>query len=203
MIPSLHESIVIDLLEPARSVLAHDLLGPDSPVERAREAHQLQQIAKRLAALLEEADSILTHSAARPESRSGHVDETRSDHIQDSLKQLMAARTQWEEDRRAQAALLARDQAELAAAWQSLESEERRLLGQRSVKRKPDGPPDHSAGPAMPASVLPAPNELTDQLATHHGPLTQTSANANAPDMILQYQRLRREMQKHSQRTRR
>lgn len=108
-----------------------------------------------------------------------------------SVKQLMAAREAWERERETQVNQLQRDQELLAQAWQRLEAEERRLIGQRN-ERKVVAAKSVESTPAASPAVTAMEEKVDDRANTKNNEL-----------MMLQYQQLRREMQKHSQRGRR
>ena len=151
----------------------------------------LDQMAARFMHLLHEADVLLADQEQRSAELAATADTAIPEQLKNSMQQFLRTRTEWEQERQHQLAQLQKDQAELAAAWQRVESEERKLLSQPKTDRKPAVTKLVEELPV--SSALPSPT-----------PTEGAVVGANSSDaMLLQYQRMRREMQKHSQKNRR
>jgi hypothetical protein len=120
---------------------------------------------------------------------------------QSTAQDLDDERQRWEAEKQQEWERIQSDAARLAEAWQRVEMEQRRLLAERNASRVsspvdrglPGKEGNTSAGgiPGLAGSPLPC---QRDSQPTSEEPLL-------APESaILQFQQLRREMQKHSQR---
>ncbi|MDA0659217.1 MAG: hypothetical protein O2931_09690 [Planctomycetota bacterium] len=151
----------------------------------------LDQMAARFMHLLHEVDVLLADQEQRSAELAATADSAIPEQLKSSMQQFLRMRTEWEQERQHQLARLQKDQAELTAAWQRVESEERKLLSQPKTDRKP--------AVTKLAEELPVSNPLPSPI-----PAESAAVGANSSDaMLLQYQRMRREMQKHSQKNRR
>lgn len=151
----------------------------------------LEQMVTRFVGLLNDVDVLLADYEQRSPEPTAAADLQMAEQLKSSLQQFMKTRTEWENERQQQLAQLHKDQAQLAAAWQRVEAEERKVLSQRACDRKPVA--------TKPVEELAVVSAIPRQMPGDTSVAGQNSSDA----MLLQYQRLRREMQKHSQKSRR
>lgn len=151
----------------------------------------LERLLSRMGQLLSNVEDFVTERVEQLVEQSTAMSPSVPEAAGASVKQLMAAREAWERERETQVSQLQHDQELLAEAWQRLEAEERRLIGQRNERKVVAARPVENTA-ALNAAVAASEEKTEDRANTKNNEL-----------MMLQYQQLRREMQRHSQRGRR
>ena len=130
---------------------------------------------------------------------SGIGQATRSEEFERMVEEFEQTRRNWEVERQTAEDRLQHDAERLQAAWQTLEMEQRQLLSQQAVAKSTA----RSAALAVPVAssgMYPTRSSASRSVAT------TTSARSGDSEMTpshraqVQFQQLRREMQKHAQR---
>lgn len=162
-----------------------------------RSTDKIRQVVDRLLQVIRSFESFATEqldqledaSRQRPPGTAEPVGDVPEDFAQ-SVKQFMELRSRWEEERQHQVAQIQQDTAQLAEAWQRLETEQRSFISERR------------------RDVRPAPEQRTVVMSTQpvHEPIVEPASteasgqSRSSESMMLQYEQLRREVRKHSRR---
>ena len=129
----------------------------------------------------------------------------RSEELERMVEEFEQTRRNWEVERQTTEDRLQHDAERLQAAWQALEMEQRQLLSQQAVAKSTARSAALSASPSVSGPVASSGMYPTRSSASR-SVSTATSTRSGEAEMTpshraqVQFQQLRREMQKHAQR---
>ena len=188
-----------DVKSSVRSSIVDEMGGFAAPATVRGHVKQLNLLTSRL----EEFLTCQIERLQKMDASSGIGQAASSDELDRTIDEFEQVRRNWEVERQTAEDRLQHDAERLQAAWQDLEMEQRQLLSQQAAVRS-------TARVAVSAAPVAGPTASSGMYPTRWGVsrrvVTTTSTRSGDSEMTpshraqVQFQQLRREMQKHAQR---